>query len=563
MWRSQPVLGESFETKGDVSIGGLLFIVDCLIRQGKLDEAEKELVNYLRGLDEWRPDLKDEPYNWTSDKLMGDIHLRRGHIDLATASYKEAVQKVEKLRSQLHGSRSKITYAAAREELYDSLINCLLEQENYIEAFNYSERARARAFLDLMSDKSIRGTNPEAEPILTRREEIINDLLETEAAAAGKKDQDKSEFFRSLAGQREELAAVEREIGKQYPELASLISVEALTARAVQNTLDEDLVLVEYYLFKEQVVVWLVGKDIFKGVQIPVSSDEIKSLVITCRKQLGQTMTDDPYSAGARLYGLLFEPVEEDLNPGIKLCIVPHGILHYLPFQVLHKEGRYVIEDFKIFYAPSASVYDICRKKSVQKEMTLFAMGNPDYKDPSLAIPFAEEEVMTLLELYPDARVYTGSNADRFTYFEHATDYKLVHLATHGVYNHLNPMRSGLLLAGDTEDKRLVTAEHIFESRLEAYLVTLSACQTALGKMTGGDELIGLTRAFLYAGTPSVVSSLWSVNDRATSYFMVSFYTHLKTLDKASALQKAQLDTMSVYPEPFFWGAFVLNGYWY
>jgi len=241
---------------------------------------------------------------------------------------------------------------------------------------------------------------------------------------------------------------------------------------------------------------------------------------------------------------------------------VPHDALHYLPFQILHNEGKYLIEDFPIFYVPSASVYQYCQLKRNSREMSFFAFGNPDLMDPEMEIPFAEKEVRELEKLFPDSHVFVGPDANREVFFDQSENYKLIHLATHGIFSELNPMRSGLLFAGETINTQLLTTSQIFNSQLNASLVTLSACQTAVGRRTGGDELISLTRAFLYAGTPSVISSLWNVNDVSTAFLMINFYENLKQMDKVSALRVAQLETIKRYPDPFYWGAFILNGDW-
>jgi CHAT domain-containing protein len=138
----------------------------------------------------------------------------------------------------------------------------------------------------------------------------------------------------------------------------------------------------------------------------------------------------------------------------------------------------------------------------------------------------------------------------------------LIHLATHGEYDPVNPLASGLLLSGAKGEKPNLTAGMVFKMELNADLVTLSGCQTALGKTTKGDEVIGLSRAFIYAGTPSVVSSLWKVADDSTALLMASFYAGLNSGDKSKALAQAQRTVMKQHPHPFHWAAFTLIGDW-
>jgi CHAT domain-containing protein len=369
-------------------------------------------------------------------------------------------------------------------------------------------------------------------------------------------------MVRSLEESRSHLIQVEKDINAQYPELASMLSVNASSLKQIQQNLESEVKIIEYFLSDEVLYIWFIGKDNFQGVSIQTSKSNIASLITACRNLIKLKDDKELSELTHELYQLLISPISEHLQLGDKLCIVPHDALHYLPFQIIRNEDRYLGEIYSIFYVPSASVFDYCKLKRSSREMSLLAFGNPDLNDPAMAIPFAEKEVMELKKLYPTSMIYTGKDADKKAFMDQSENYKLIHMATHGIFSLLNPMRSGLLMAGDTLNTQLLTTSQIFNCHLNAYLVTLSACQTAIGKRTGGDELISLTRAFLYAGTPSVVSSLWNVNDESTAFLMVKFYKNLEQMDKATALQLAQLETMKEYPHPFYWGAFILNGDW-
>jgi CHAT domain-containing protein len=130
----------------------------------------------------------------------------------------------------------------------------------------------------------------------------------------------------------------------------------------------------------------------------------------------------------------------------------------------------------------------------------------------------------------------------------------------HAEFNEEDPMRSALLLAAEGKDDGRLKVEEIFSLDLKTTMVVLSACETGLGKLSSGDEIVGLTRAFIYAGTPSIVTTLWKVNDRASYELMREFYQHLKTAKKSEALRQAQLKVMEQFPEPFYWAAYELTG---
>jgi len=183
-------------------------------------------------------------------------------------------------------------------------------------------------------------------------------------------------------------------------------------------------------------------------------------------------------------------------------------------------------------------------------------------------LQFTQKESQSVSELFPRQNMLLlGTRATESSFKRLATNYDVIHLATHGYFNKLNPLLSGLILEPDAgEDGRLEVHE-ILELKLHAELVTLSACDTALGsgyfaEVPAGDDLVGLTRAFMFAGSPTVLASLWEVNDRSAVQLMRNFYGHLRDSDKATALAQAQreMQARGLYRHPYYWGAFTLVG---
>ena len=143
---------------------------------------------------------------------------------------------------------------------------------------------------------------------------------------------------------------------------------------------------------------------------------------------------------------------------------------------------------------------------------------------------------------------------------EDSPKYHILHFATHGELNENQPLESSLRLASTVNQNGSLTAREIFGMSIESSLVVLSACETAIGKISTGDELISINRAFLYAGASSVISTLWKVSDESTYLFMDDFYTHLKSQPVGEAMRTAQLDLINKYPHPFYWSPFILSG---
>jgi CHAT domain-containing protein len=232
---------------------------------------------------------------------------------------------------------------------------------------------------------------------------------------------------------------------------------------------------------------------------------------------------------------------------------------------MLTYRSNYLIEKYQIGYIPSATALKYVFAKRKEKSAILLALGNPELNTPHMQLPFAEEEVQGLKVIYPAARLLIGEDATEANFKKHAGAHDIVHVASHGEFNSGTPLLSCLRLsAGNGEDGRLETRE-IFGLNLDAYLVTLSACNTAIGKLTKGDDVVGLTRAFIFAGTPSILGTIWSVNDESTSIFMYHFYDNLKNMDKLKSLQKAQIAMIrsEKYNNPFHWAGFQLIGDYY
>jgi len=241
--------------------------------------------------------------------------------------------------------------------------------------------------------------------------------------------------------------------------------------------------------------------------------------------------------------------------------IVPHDVLHYLPFQaLLSPRGRYLIQDYPITYLSSASLMQFTRQKKRRTKEKALVLANPNLGDEAYNLRFAEREAREVAEAYPQSAVYVRGEATKSIAVALSPNYDLLHFAVHAELKEGDPLNSALLLARAGSDNGRLKVFEIFSLNLRAEIVVLSACETGLGKINSGDEIIGLIRAFIYAGTPSVITTLWKVNDRASYEVTRAFYANLKNVKKSEALRQAQLKTMAQFPEPFFWAAFSLTG---
>ena len=259
------------------------------------------------------------------------------------------------------------------------------------------------------------------------------------------------------------------------------------------------------------------------------------------------------------LYQHLITPLKPYIQTDL-VGIVPHSVLHYLPFGALYDGEHYLVEEYTLFYAPSASVLPFAfakRKSSVAPPLVL---GDPDG-----SLPHSRQEAQAIAQLY-DLPAHVGTDALERLLWEEGQDAGIIHLSTHGVYNNRSPLFSRVLLAPDDSEDGYLEVYEIYNRGLsldKADLVVLSACQTNVGELSRGDEIVGLSRSLIYAGTPSVIASLWSVSAESTRVLMEKFYTHLQEgTSKADALRAAQMEMIASdkYAHPYYWAAFGLTG---
>ena len=525
-------------------------------------------------------DMESAPHVYN---MLGYICAQQKDLDTAIMYGEKAVAKLCEMRSMLgvDGYRRTVASGTWRWVFSTGLVKAALVKGDKPRAFNYAEQYKGRALMDLLGSKGndtkrrgLEKKTAQRAVVLARVQGLERQTLQT--GQRGATDNVRS-LERTLSIEKtnyerlaEDVSAAQREV-KNFEDVDSL-KVEQLLP------LTDGLTIVSYVVGDWGTCATILREGSVEGVAIEGASEEkLRGLIDDFRKEVGlksgiardlaievepgKEAPPEEVKKGAseELYKLLIEPV----RPYIKTKLVyisPDSVLNYLPFEALQKNGRYLIEDYVIAYAPSASVLKICMDRNRNRREKVLAFGNPNLKNPAFRLVHAEDEVNSLKGLFPQVDVYTGDNATERVLQEHGSEYDILHFACHGELNMDEPMLTSLRLAPDNENDGYLHAGEVFDYDLSASLVVLSACNSALGELTSGNELMGLTRSFLYAGVPSIVASLWTVDDRSTAYLMQQFYRNLGTMTKADALREAKLATMKKYPSPFHWAAFCLQG---
>ena len=496
---------------------------------------------------------------------IGSILLQAKKPAEAIPYYNKAIDAIESTRSLLESEEFRTSFFADKAQVYGGIVLAELGAKDFEGAFNYSERARSRAFLDILGSKVQLGKQAELVEEERALQARIN-LLSAQATRGSVSDEEESETDNQQAA--EELETAQRayidflsRVRKENKEQASLMSVEPLTLKQVQEMLRPGVTMLEYFVLGGQTALWVVEKDKINFVRLSLERNALVSKVSAFRNIINRVEEKEKFTQAAEeLYRVLIQPALPFIK-GNEILIIPHDVLHYLPYQaLLSPQGRYLIQDYPINYLSSASLMQFTKEKKRASRTAALALGNPDLGDPAYDLRFAEREVKAVAGNFAKSAVYIRGEATEARAVELSPNYDVLHFAAHSELKEDAPLDSGLLLAKEGSHAGKLTVREIFTLNLRADLVVLSACDTGLGKISSGDEIIGLTRAFIYAGTPSIVTTLWKVNDQASYELMREFYSNLKKLNKSAALRQAQLTTMKEFPQPFFWAAYELTG---
>ena len=471
----------------------------------------------------------------------------------------------------------------AREICDELILSCFCTKRSQ-EAVEYAEWFQGWAMRDLLGTRALNAAEhrltDEQKGLLPDNGAVVARASAKEAGAVS--GQDNSSTTRDLAVQGQLAERSRQSVRALGEEIKATQSIAALRLQAMREMLDDDTTLVfcrPAYVARKPPADGFTAVVTKSHFSVHISANlctltgwEIEGVQDKC-KRLNESLRacgtngwkapqrENFQKASRELYTLFIGPVRDKLKTK-RLVIVPSDDLFGIPFELLLDDsGRYLGEQFAISYTPSATMLDLCLKKHQPLGDKPLILANPSLTDPAYALRFAEEEARLITALYPAAKCYVGAAATKSALRQGLNDSSMIHIASHAIFDMNDPMASFLMLARDQTGDGVLTATDIMGMRVNAQLVTLSACDTGRGEISPGrQEVIGLLRAWMFAGAPTVVVSLWKLDDRATSELMAEFYRNLKTMSRSEALQQAQLVMMKKYDNPYYWGAFVLYG---
>jgi len=525
--------------------------------------------------------------------LLGKIERDAGRSHAARRCFLRAVEIVDQMRGGIATDEFKASFLSGKIEVYEDAIRACLDEGSskmLHEAFRLVESSKSRSLADLLTrylheaPRNARGRANGKDETRQRLRQLIADL-NWYSSNANLENQRGGQRRAAVADRyAREITRCERQISQLFRRIQTAGGAETESGRVpeatveqLQGSLEDDEAAIEYFTTRDDISAFVVTPEHVTVSRSIASRRSVEQVLSALRFQLekfnyGATYANEYFeqlnSAAnqclARIYLDVFAPIER-LVRGRRLILIPHGPLHYVPFHALVNRGGYLIDQFEISYAPSATVLRLCCERAVRTGArhatktharsgnagTLVALGL-EQDD----LPGVTGEIESLAALFPGAVTLTGSDATRGNLLRQAPRARFLHLASHGYFRRDNPMFSFLKLA----DSQL-NFYSLLDLKLSAELVTLSACHTGVNKVFPGDELHGLMRGFLHAGAPSLVASLWATSDASTAALMKQMYSGLRAgLPKRTALRDAQLAVKDEYGHPYYWAPFFLMG---
>ncbi len=533
---------------------------------GNLGVAYDLLGDYPKAIEYYQQDLAiakqigDKAGEGGALHNLGFTYYKQEKLTLAENTLMESIKVKESLRNSELKDNEKVSFFDTQTGIYLTLQQVYIAQNKTDAALEISERGRARAFVESLASR-----------LYTNNKQL-----------------DKSPSPPTV-NQIKQIAKSQNATFVQY----SIIYDEFKVADKQQTK-------------ESELYIWVIkptGEITFRKADLkPLWQKEnttLRQFVTISRQSIGARGAafrgiDVSYNPNApkatnklkRLHEILIDPIADLLpkNPNDRVIFIPQDSLFLIPFPALQDtDGKYLIEKHTILTSPSIQVLDLTRKqrqrlkinRSTSSPQNMLIVGNPTMpqippkvgKAPQqlTPLPAAEEEAKAIAKLFK-TQALIGNQATEMEVTQRLPQARFIHLATHGIFDDVQGLNSGIALAaspinkGNEKSDGLLTAGEILDLKLKAELVVLSACDTGRGRITG-DGVIGLSRSLISAGVPSVLVSLWSVPDSPTASLMTEFYQNLnKNPDKAQALRQAMLTTMKKHPDPRDWAAFTLIG---
>lgn len=469
---------------------------------------------------------------------LAGAFLAQGKTKEAEAELINSISQIEKERKFISDSAGRTSFLSSRQNVYRAMVDFQYTAKNDItSAFNYSEILKSRDLLDALSQ--------------VPKTETINGQIRISLSK----------------------------------------SAEPAKLTKIQHTLPANAQILSYAVTDRRLIIWHITKDKSFSAAIEIEAERLQKMTLNYLNSL-KSKRDITYTNGqsSDLYKLLIDPVADHLDASRLLCIIPDKSLYQLPFAALYSnlKEKYLVEDFRISIAPSASVlastFETARLKLSSGDESFLGISNPQFnynRYPELPpLPSSEEEVAHSLTLYKNGKIFNREMATESNLIKQISKYEIIHIAAHTLVDSQIPLFSSIVLADEATSpatKEKASSKQLLDGKLQALeiyklklpsarLVILSSCRSAVGEQNRGEALSALSQAFFASKVPTVISSLWDVDDESTAQIMYAFHKNYRSSKYgfAESLQNAQrkiihADNMNMR-HPYYWAAFQISG---
>jgi len=497
---------------------------------------------------------------------LGIVFDEWGKPQQALPYYLDALSKIEEFQDLARLEKLPRNLSIQSAGLYERAVTLELASHHEEHAFELSERARGRGFLGEFGSTQVGILDRVSTDLAVREEKLRREstLLERQLAQETATAGDHPNTARvdtlrlQLSAVRQQYRALLDEVRSSNPAYASFLGITPITFAEAQGEIRDGETVVSYFTASEISVAFILTKKRFDVVKLQVRSNELKEAVDLVRDFATSTQSSREL---IQLYNWLIKPVEPFLKAPL-LTIVPYGVLHELPFAALTPDGQqYLGDTYALSYLPSVSVLPYIRRRAKPSGIrSVVVVGN----DTERTVPIlagAVDEARDVAALYGESALVSNT-VPAALLKNRAGEFDVVHVIAHIEVEDPGSQFSGTRTKETSEGEGPLELSQVLASTLrDTNLVVLSGCVSHEGERSRGDDIVSLSRAFMYAGSPSVVASLWTVDDEATKQLMLTFYKYLKEgQGKAEALRLAQQEVRQDYPHPYYWAGFVLDG---
>jgi CHAT domain-containing protein len=432
------------------------------------------------------------------------------------------IEIAETYRKKISEEQDRNSFFDNEQTIYDIAIDHKTSLGQNVEAYDYSETSKARTLLDELTS----GAN-----VLSKN--------------------DKTEII--------------------IPEPANPLKVTELRKKIPTN-----VQLLQYAVLEDKVIIWIVTKERFLSVSKSISSNELKENVYEYLKLIKRKAPAEKEAKS--LFDQLVEPTLPYLDKEKEICLIPDKFLFQLPFiSLISPDGKYLLEEFDLFYSPSANVFaystELAKNKSRIKNEKFLGIGNPSFDLQKFSdleyLPEAEKEVREISRKYSDSKLLIADEATKKAFYDLYENYEVIHFAGHYITEPESLVSSKLLMAkssGRTDDDFITNAELMRKKLPRTKLIILSACQTGIENYSNSEGLIGLSRTFLASQVPLVIGSQWKVDSEVTAEIMQTLHNFRRqeNISSNKALKQAQLAYLRAsegkFKLPYYWAAFATFG---